>query len=187
MSQQFQQPQTSQGQQYSPQYGQSMGQQPTTQFGQQGQQQTTQQVGQRFEEAVPSEIRMAVEELEKVSTVAEWAKTQAVQRGLHRAANASDDIAELAEVQKKLIVRQSPLAGTIGQCVTQGIQQHLQELSQYTQEPTIQAEVQEARRAVQSLQGSLGRLQQFSRQDVTSQGVGQQSTTGQGTGIGQFY
>lgn len=191
MSQQFQQPQpTAQGQQYSPQYGQQHGQQ-QQQSGGIGQQSggIGQQGGQRFEQSVPSEIRMTVERLEKVSTVAEWAKTQATQRGLHEVARASDDIIDLAEVQKKLVLRQSPIAASIGQCVVQGFQQHFQELQQYVQDPTVQAELQEAQQTVQTLQGSLQQLQQIGQQSqqggMQGQQGGMQSQRGGQSRMGQ--
>jgi len=137
------------------------GQQATQQFGQRGQR--------RFEESVPSEVRLAVEDLEKIFTVAEWAKTQAAQRGLHGAVRASNDIENLADLQKKRIVRQSPAASVVGQCVTRGLQQSIQELQQYAQEPAVQEELSKvqglaaehpagrpARPAVQSAGGRYG-------------------------------
>ncbi|WP_254662895.1 hypothetical protein [Haladaptatus sp. W1] len=152
----------------------------TEQFGQ--------QIRQRYEESVPSEVRLAVDDLEKVSTTAEWAKVKAVQRGLPRVANVCDDIQELAELQKKLIIRQSPVSHTIGQCSVQAIQEGLQELQQHTGEPEVQATIENAKQSLGTIEKGLSALQTTGTHQSGQQVGGQQS--GQQTGgrrFGQQY
>ncbi|EFW92741.1 hypothetical protein ZOD2009_07724 [Haladaptatus paucihalophilus DX253] len=147
-----------------------------------------QQIRQRYEESVPSEVRLAVDDLEKVSTTAEWAKVKAVQRGLPRVANVCDDIQELAELQKKLIIRQSPVSHTIGQCSVQAIQEGLQELQQHTGEPEVQATIENAKQSLGTIEKGLSALQTTGTHQSGQQVGGQQS--GQQTGgrrFGQQY
>ncbi|WP_458189943.1 hypothetical protein [Haladaptatus sp. NG-WS-4] len=212
MAQQYQQqpePQRGIGQQSESQRYRPMGQQgqqptqqsqqPTQQYQQPGQQsqqqpgQVGQQIRERYEESVPSEVRLAVDDLEKVATTAEWAKMKAVHRGLPRVANVCDDIEELAEFQKKLIIRQSPFSQTVGQCTTQAIQQGLQELQQHADEPAVQDTIEHARQSLDTIHKGLSRLQtqgmqqsgQQMGQQVGGQQMGQQGGRQQ-TGGQQF-
>ncbi len=199
MSQQLQQPPTQQGQQ-------SRTSQQSYQPGRQGSQQSMQQLGQqgqqRFEESVPSEVRLAVEDLEKITTISEWTKTRAAERGLHDVVRASNDIEDLAEVQKNLIVRQSPVAPVVGRCVTQALQQSVQDLQQYAQDlqqyaqdpavqeqlSTVQGSLQNVQLATQRVQqlGQQGSMGQESRMGASTQFGGSQQF-GQGTGQYQQY
>lgn len=166
---------------------QPMQQQPMQQQHRQAEQ-FGQQIRQRYEESVPSEVRLAVDDLEKVSTTAEWAKVKAVQRGLPRVATACDDIQELAELQKKLIIRQSPVSHTIGQCSVQAIQESLQELQQHIGEPEVQATIENAKQSLGTIEKGLSALQTTGTHQFGQQVGGQQS--GQQTGgrrFGQQY
>jgi hypothetical protein len=168
-SQQFQQQPMQQPQQQGGQFGQ---QQQGGQFGQ--------QIRQRYEESVPSEVRLAVDDLEKVSTTAEWAKTKATERGLARVATVCDDIQDLAELQKKLIIRQSPVSHTIGQCSVQAIQEGLQELQQHMSEPEVQATIENAKQSLGTIQKGLSALQTLGTQQYGQQAGGQGMTQGVG-------
>lgn len=137
---------------------------------------------QRFEESVPSAVRYAVEELEKIETTAEWAKTQATKQGIHTVARASDDIKNIAQLQKDLLIRQSPVAQTFSQCASQSFQQSIQELQQGQQLPgvqqlssQVQTSLQNVQQAVQQV-GQMGGQQrgQFGGQQAGGQSVGQQ-------------
>ncbi|WP_423745315.1 hypothetical protein V5735_04800 (plasmid) [Haladaptatus sp. SPP-AMP-3] len=189
MQQQHRQPMQQQPMQQQPTRQQPMQQQPMQQQHRQASQ-LGQQIRQRYEESVPSEVRIAVDDLEKVSTTAEWAKVKAVQRGLPRVANVCDDIQELAELQKKLIIRQSPVSHTIGQCSVQAIQEGLQELQQHIDEPEVQATIENAKQSLGTIEKGLSALQTTGTQQSGQHGQqvgGEQFGQQTGQRFGQQY
>src|SRR6056297_2343534 len=107
MSQQYtQQPQTGQAQAY-----QGQGYQAQTRAGQQFQQApVAQMVGQQFQQSVPREIQNAVLDLDRLETVSEWLQGRATEHGRPRIAQRAEDFAEIAHLQKNLLLRGSPFA-----------------------------------------------------------------------------
>jgi len=166
MAQQIHQPQQQQ------RYGGPVSQQ--SQFGQQGGQQMGQRMGQRFDDSLPSEVRTTIHDLDRVASVAEWTKTRACQRGMANVVRACDDIQDIAHLQKKLILRESPFAEPIGQAAKQTLQQSLQQLQQHVDEPEVQDTVEKARRSVESIDKGLMSLQQMGGQQQGGQQFGQQ-------------
>jgi hypothetical protein len=160
-------------QQYSQPYQTQFGQQPPqTQFGQQLQQQPlAQAIGQRFQESVPQEVQAAVMDLDRLETVLEWLKSSAGGHG--PVTERADDIATIAHLEKKLMLRGSPFAEPIGRAVQQTIQQGIQEFQQHGSAPGVQEVVSQAQQSLQSIDQALGRLQQSGVQPA----VAQQGTT----------
>lgn len=152
------------------QFGQQLGQS-SQQLGQSGQQlgQFGQAVGRRFQEGAPAEVQSAVQSLDRLETVCEWAKTQATQRGMARLARACDDIQDIAHLQKKLIIRQSPFAQPIGNASRQVIQNAVQELQQHVNQPEVQEALSEAQQTVNSINNALTRLQSGTSQQQQQQ------------------
>jgi hypothetical protein len=152
------------------QQGQS-GQTPS-QFGQQG---TQLQSGRTFAESVPTEIVTAVQDLDRLETVAEWVHSRAMQKNVPQVAKLCDDLAMIAHFEKALIVRDSPLAGTIGQGTKESIQMALNQLQQFGGDPEIDEVITVAQRTVTTIDAALNRL---GAMDPSSGGVGQQSGVG---------
>ncbi|WP_435153183.1 hypothetical protein [Haladaptatus sp. DFWS20] len=179
---QQQMPQPQGGQQFQQPQGQQT-QQPQTQQFQQQPGQIGQQIRNRYQESVPSEVRLAVEDLEKVSTTAEWAKMKATQRGLPRVATICDDIQEISELQKKLIIRQSPLSHVVGQCSQQVIQEGLQQLQQHMNEPEVKDTIEKVQQSLDSINKGLTALQSVGDQQTGEQmghGSGQMGQRSEG-------
>lgn len=116
----------------------------------QGVAQPTQRAAQPYVQAVSPQVNDAVNTLDRVETIAEVTKTRAAQQGLPNVGQIADDLKNIAELQKDLIVRQSPLAGTIQQCAQQAIQQGIQQLQQY-QQPEVQELVTELQQSFQTV------------------------------------
>jgi len=145
-----------------------------TQAGQQLQQrQFSQFIGQRFQESVPQEVQAAVSDLGRLETVCEWLNSVATERGRPRVAARAADIANIAHLEKKLVLRQSPFAEPIGQAAKQTIQQGIQELQQHASEPEVQEALSEMQQNLNTLSQVVGRVQQW----------GQQGTQGQQSGM----
>lgn len=164
-----------QQQQPQPQGGQLQPYQAQTEVGQNMQQsQIGQMVGQRFRESVPPEVQQAVMDLDQFETVLEWAKSKATERGRSRVAQRCDDLVEIAHLEKKLIIRQSPFAQPIGQATQQTIQHAVQELQQHASEPEVQDALTQAQQTLATINQAVGRLQEWSQQGQTGQQAGQQ-------------
>ena len=166
MAQQLQQPQQPQKQQpqqqqqrYQQRY-QPQQQQPQQQ-GQFGQpwQALGEQMEQRFDESFSSEVRTTIRDLDKTASVAEWVKMKAAERGRPTVVRVADDIEDIALLEKKLIIRESPFAHPIGQTSKQVLQQGLQELQQHINEPEVQDAVEQTRRSLESIDKGLMSLQ----------------------------
>jgi len=152
----------------------------------QGLQQSTlgQAVGQRFSDSVPQEVQQAVMDLDRFETIVEWAKSRAVERGRVRIAQRCDDLAELAHLQKNLILRGSPFAHPVGQATKQTIQQGIQELQAYVSQPEVQEALAEAQQSTASIDNALARLQSWGQQYGTGQPYGAGTTYGMGAQTG---
>lgn len=182
MSQQLQQPPTQQSVQ-----------QPTQQSAQAGGgvgQQSFQQGGgqQSFQQSAPPEIQEAVTTLDHFETVSEWAKTKALQRGIPQVAQKLDDLTEIANLQKKLFLRQSPYAEAVSQATTRSIQQSVQDLQTYASEVGVQDVITEAQYLTDTIGQASVQAQQWSQQGMVGGASGQQAfggVTGQQGGIGQ--
>jgi len=152
-------------------------------------------VGQRFSESVPQEVQQAVRDLDRVETVVEWAKSKAVERGMTRVAQRCDDLAEIAHLEKQLILRQSPFAQPIGQATKQTIQQGVQELQAHVSQPEVQEALSQAQQSINSIDNALSRLQtggqqyaggaQHGQQAGGASQIGQAPQFEQGPGFGQ--
>ncbi len=178
MAQQHHQPQQQQPQQQQPQQQQPQQQQPQQQQPQQqgqfGQpwQALGEQMEQRFDESFSSEIRTTIRDLDKTASVAEWVKMRAAQRGLPTVVRVADDIEDIALLEKKLIIRESPFAQPIGQTSKQVLQQGLQELQQHINEPEVQDAVEKTRRSLESIDRGLTSLQTMGGQQQGGQQFG---------------
>ena len=132
-----------------------------------------QAVGQRFSESVPQEVQQAVMDLDRFETVVEWAKSKATERGLARVAQRCDDLAEIAHLEKQLMLRQSPFAQPIGQATKQTIQQGVQELQAHASQPEVQEALAQAQQSLGTIDNALTRLQTWGQQYGPAQGAGQ--------------
>lgn len=175
MSQQQLQPQQpSQSQlQQPPQQSQQFQQPP--QQSQQGQ-----LLGQGFSQSVSPDVIQAVLTLDRLETVAQFAKSQATQQGNHQVVKIADGLKEIAHLQKELIVEQNPLAQSMSRCTQQTIQDGIQQLQQYQQQPEVQELVQEAQQAPQEIQRATQQIpsavgqQSMGQQPMGQQPMGQQ-------------
>ena len=160
MSQQYsQQPQTGQIQQPTQPY------QAQTQEGQQVQQRPgVQMATQGYRQSVSQAVQHAVNDLDHLETLSEWVKSRATARGRPRIAARADDLAEIAHLEKNLLLRDSPFADPVGQAVQQTIQQSVQELQQHAGEPEVQEALSQAQQTLSTIEQALTRVQQFGQQ-----------------------
>lgn len=195
--------------------GQQMGPQGTTggqgMGGQQmsGQGTGTQQMGghgmqgrQSFEDHLTNELRIALEDFTELSHIADWCSKVCATEGLSMPAQITHDIAELAELNAKLIARDSMFGPEIADAFIRVGTESLRELQQYQQHPHITETMSAIDRTIDSCStllemggggqqtGSEGmsgqqpmaggqRGQQMSGQRTGSQGMGGQQTGGQ--------
>ncbi|WP_254521918.1 hypothetical protein [Natrinema caseinilyticum] len=159
--------------------GQQTGYQAQTQTGQAAQQtqpgqfaagvlqsEAGQFIGQQYQQSVPQEIQQAVDDLDRLENVCEWLVIRAAERGMIPLAERSKDIANIAHLEKKLLLRQSPFAEPI----RGAIQQTIQEFQQYAGEPEVQESLSHAQQALDTINTALERIQ------TAGQQVGQQPT-----------
>lgn len=155
-------------------------------MGQQFQQRTSGFVGQQYDQQVPEEVKGAVADLTRLENVAEWASTKVAQRGMPRAVRVLDDIQDVAHLEKKLVLRESPFAQTLAQCAAQSIQSSLQELQQHASQPEVQETLQQTQQTLSSIQQGVSRLQAFGQGQTIGQGQIGQGQIGQGQSMGQI-
>jgi hypothetical protein len=120
-------------------------------------------------------------DLDRLETVCEWTKSRATERGRVRVAERADDLANIAHLEKKLMLRQSPFAEPIGQAVQQTIQQSIQELQQHASDPEVQETISQAQQSVTTVGQALSQLQQFGQAPP----MGQAQPAGQAQPVGQ--
>lgn len=160
MSQQLQQPQT---QSVQPQY------QAQTPVGQaiQGTQ-VGQLIGQRYRERVPQEIQQAVADLDHFESICEFTHQRAMERGMVRVGKRCDELAQIAHLEKHLILAESPFAQPIGQAVRATIQQGLQDLQQQAGQPEVQDAISQGQQVLTTINDALTRLQTWGQQGAQS-------------------
>lgn len=138
--------------------------------------QQTQMGGQSFSQALPSQAIQAVTGLERIETLSEFVKSRAVQQGIPEVPRIADDLKNVSELQKDLIVRQSEHAQIVGQCTQEVFQQSLQQLQQYQQQlPELQELVTEVQQSQQTIQQAVQQLPMGGQQGIQS-GGSQQGT-----------
>lgn len=177
MAQQFQQPQQSQGQQVQPSGQQGMGA-PVVQF----------------DEFLPSEIRTPLHDFSRLKKSAEWAAEQAHQTLPQDVylSRTLEDVADVAELNEKLLVRESHFATHQGQAFLNIAQETLTTLQNYSQEPFIPAIISDLQRTINSTQELLewygqGGPGTMEAGPQTMQGGQTQQQMGQPTGQQQQY
>lgn len=147
------------GQQFGPQQPSGQGFYASQQgVGMQGPQQQG-SFGQSMGESIPGDIQQAVGDLHELEMIAQWTKVQAENRGDVHVARRCDDLVDLAHVQKRLILRQSPAADMFGQSVRTTIEQTVQELGQQQSTPGVGAVITRAQQALSTTSQALGRIQ----------------------------
>ncbi|WP_254522303.1 hypothetical protein [Natrinema caseinilyticum] len=165
-----QQPQQQTGQQQPQQ--QTGQQQPQQQTGQQYQQQP-----QSFDQAVPQQVSQAIYQLEQLESDAEWAHGRAMEAGDRFTSGKLADLSQAIHLQKTLLLRQSDMAQTFGQCTQQALQQSSQELQQ-SQIPGVQQVIQKAQQLSQTIsQASQQVAQQSQSQQMGGQQMGGQTSS----------
>jgi len=214
MPQEYQQPSTSGQQTYGAQptqqtgQQQPIGQQPTGQMGQQptGQSQgiqnqtgashqiTHQKVGQQFESEITPELNEALESFDRVVEITSWCADKCIESGPQMAecARLCDDLSELAELNEKLIARDSINGPEVAETFLRVARQGMPILQQHQQSPHVQEALQAVNFAVDStekLLNSIGGAQQVGGQQgfqevAQGQQMGQQPQP-QGQQMGQ--
>ena len=107
-------------------------------------------MGQQFSQRVPQQIQSAIEDLDRLESVAEFADTQATRRGDEYAAGIADALKDVAHLQKEFMIEENPLTQEFSQCSQQLLQQGSQQLQQY-QQPEMQELADTAGRALESV------------------------------------
>lgn len=139
-SKQFQQ--TGRGQPMGKQQGQ---QSPATSQGM-GQQQ-----GSQFHTTLPIEFRTAIEDFATVTQTAEWCADKCIEQpGMAECARACEDLADLADLNEKLIARDSVFGPQVAEAYLKIAQQTLPILRQYEQSPPVSETLVEVTRSLDS-------------------------------------
>lgn len=134
---------------------------------------------QQFHQSAPQPIQQLIRDLEEFEKLAEWAHTESMQQGHHQVGTITDHFAEIAHLQKKLVMGRSPFAQTFAQCTERSIQQGVQQLEQYSPSVGVQEVIKEAQYTSQSLGQAQRQLQQWS-QTAQGGGMGQSRQMHQG-------
>lgn len=117
-----------------------------------GQQISGQQVGGmtvQFEDALTGEMRQALSDFSKVDKACEWAVDRTLGQGIPDAARVLRDVADLAELNEKLIARSSVVGPHVAETFVKVANEALQDLNQYDQPHIVEA-TKVIRRAVDS-------------------------------------
>jgi len=110
------------------------------------------------------DVRQTAMTLSRFETALEVARLRALENGRLRVARLCGDLAVVAELEKKLVVRRSPFAEPIGQAVKQTIQQGVQELRQAADDPEVQEALSEAQPAIEAIQNAVSeRFEQYAQ------------------------
>ncbi|WP_276254937.1 hypothetical protein [Halomontanus rarus] len=117
------------------QMGGQRGQRTGSHHGQQPQQMQTQQPATRFDDHFTDELRLLLEDFDEVTHVAEWCATQCSAAGpeLADCARICADIAELAELNEKLIARDSMFGPEVADLFVRVATEGLPELERHQQ------------------------------------------------------
>lgn len=106
-----------------------------------------------FEDHLTNELRILLEDFSEVTHVAEWCATECAYAGpeLATSARICEDIAEVAELNEKLIARDSPFGPLVAQTFVRVANQGLPELRRYGQQhPQIAETVATIERTINS-------------------------------------
>ncbi|UIP01403.1 hypothetical protein Hbl1158_15965 (plasmid) [Halobaculum sp. CBA1158] len=96
------------------------------------------------------QIASVLQELERVL---DRANGHALRNGNPRLARMTEDLGEMTETERKLILRESPYAESFRQAVVGSLQQAVQELRQQpTEDPTVQEVITRVQQAAEALQ-----------------------------------
>jgi hypothetical protein len=147
---------------------QGVGGQTGTQFGSQTgtpHKTTHQQVGKQFESELTPELNTALESFDRVVEIASWCADKCIEMGPEMAecARLCDDLAELAELNEKLIARDSINGPEVAEAYLRVAQQGIPILQQYSQSPHVQETLQAVDlsiNATNQLLTSIGSVQQ---------------------------
>ncbi|WP_254280317.1 hypothetical protein [Haloarcula marina] len=169
--QQQQQYQPQQQQQFQPQTQQQSQPQSVGQFGTAGQGQLSGQ-----------EILQAAMTLHRFETVLEIVHVRAMESGRSNVARFANDLATIAEAEKKLVLRRSPFAQPIGNAARQAIQQGVEQLRQAADIPEVQEAIAEAQQSTNAIERAAALVQ--AREAATAAGFQPMYSSGQ-VGIGQ--
>ena len=150
-------------------------QQPQHQTGQQSQQ------PQSRDQAVPQQVSQAIHQLEELESDAEWAHGQAMKAGDRFTSGMLADLTQIIHLQKTLLLRESDLAQTFGQCTQQALQQSTQELQQ-SQAPGVQQVIQQAQQITQTIQQASQQVTQQGQSQQMGRQMGGQTPSPQGGG-----
>lgn len=125
----------SQGQQAEQYGGQQIGQQgPPQRYTPMGQ-----QVGQQFLSSLPPEFRTALDSFSRVSETAEWCADKCIEHGpqLAECARACEDLADLAELNERMIARDSAFGPQIADAYLAVAQRAIPILQRHQQIPHV--------------------------------------------------
>ncbi|WP_192498437.1 hypothetical protein [Halorussus halophilus] len=167
-----QQPQFSQQSQMGQQQPQSLGtQQMGGKVSSMGQRK---RIGQQFESELSNELRESLALFDEVSDVAEWCADKCIEHGPQMAecARLCEDVADIAELNKKMIARDSVNGPELADAFLRVAQQGRQTLQQHQQQPHVQETLQVLDQTVDATNKLLSSIGQ--------QSVGQQGTQWQG-------
>ena len=109
--------------------------------------------GMMFEDHLTNELRIALEDFNDVTHVAEWCAVRCAREGpqLADCARVCEDIAELAELNEKLIARDSMFGPEIAETFVRVAQQGLPEIQQHQQaHPHVTETISVINRAIDS-------------------------------------
>ncbi|WP_198662097.1 hypothetical protein [Halorussus litoreus] len=156
--------------------GQMSGQQMGGQTGA-SHQTTHQQVGQQFESELTPELNQALEAFDRVVEISSWCADKCIESGPQMAecARLCLDLAEVAELNEKLIARDSINGPEVAETFLIVAQQGLPVLEQHQQSPHVQETLESVYQAIEStnrLLNSIGGQQGF--QEMAQQMQGQQ-------------
>ncbi|WP_227353740.1 hypothetical protein [Haladaptatus salinisoli] len=177
--------------------GQQMGQRSMQES--MGGQSTGQQSGQQqilaYDEMLPNDMRTALHDFSRLKKSCEWAAEQIHGQipGETEIPRALEDLAEIAELNEKLIVRDSRHGPYLAQTFVEVAQDDIQQLQQAAQQqPMLTPVVSDLQRAVNSTTQMLdsigwqGGQQSMGQQMGGQQSTSQQSQMGQQSGRGQL-
>lgn len=117
------------------------------------------------------QVAKALQDLERTL---DQANVYALENGRPLVARIAEDLSELTETERKLILKQSPFAESFRQAVTTSLQQAVQQLQQQPDDPAFQEVVGRIQQAVVALENSS--MQPPASAGQIPQGSQQQST-----------